>query len=171
MTLLCWAPAPSAQTAATTLRSPQAGTADTTGTTAGKEEDKQPEHPAQLQAGRVAFRRARNGRLWGINVSEGGLHLNPNARWLVFSHLRACRERGCGPVDPVDNDRVCGFAGADRGHGVLLHGQPGWVAALTPLSVGGMIVAASTTLLADSRVGERGGVLSWTLLVVALLTS
>ena len=32
---------------------------------------------------------------------------------------------------------------------VELHGQPGWVAALTPLSVDGMIVAASTTLLAD----------------------
>jgi hypothetical protein len=28
-----------------------------------------------------------------------------------------------------------------------LHGQPGWVAALTSLSVDGMIVAASTTLL------------------------
>src|SRR5215467_9658186 len=37
-----------------------------------------------------------------------------------------------------------------------LHGQPGWVAALTPLSVDGMIVAASTTLLADSRAGQRG---------------
>src|SRR5215475_10076098 len=36
---------------------------------------------------------------------------------------------------------------------VELHGQPGWVAALTPLSVDGMIVAASTTLLADSRAG------------------
>jgi len=34
---------------------------------------------------------------------------------------------------------------------VMRHGQPGWVAALTPLSVDGMIVAASTTLLADSR--------------------
>jgi hypothetical protein len=34
---------------------------------------------------------------------------------------------------------------------VELHGQPGWVAALTPLSVDGMIVAASTALLADSR--------------------
>lgn len=31
---------------------------------------------------------------------------------------------------------------------VELHGQPGWVAALAPLSVDGMIVAASTTLLA-----------------------
>jgi hypothetical protein len=40
---------------------------------------------------------------------------------------------------------------------VARHGQPGWVAALTPLSVDGMIVAASTTLLADSRAGERGG--------------
>ena len=47
---------------------------------------------------------------------------------------------------------------------VELHGQPGWVAALTPLSVGGMIVAASTTLLAESRSGSRGGVLPWVLL-------
>jgi Protein of unknown function (DUF2637) len=28
---------------------------------------------------------------------------------------------------------------------VAAHGQPGWVAVLTPLSVDGMIVAASTT--------------------------
>jgi Protein of unknown function (DUF2637) len=54
---------------------------------------------------------------------------------------------------------------------VELHGQPGWVAALTPFSVDGMIVAASTTLLADSRVGERGGVLPWALLVVASAAS
>jgi hypothetical protein len=39
------------------------------------------------------------------------------------------------------------------------------VATLTRLSVGGMIVVASTTLLADSRAGERGGVLSWSLLM------
>jgi hypothetical protein len=49
---------------------------------------------------------------------------------------------------------------------VELHGQPGWVAALTPLSVDGMIVAASTTLLAESRTGGRGGILPWALLVV-----
>ena len=36
------------------------------------------------------------------------------------------------------------------------HGQPGWVA-LMPLSVDGISVAASTTLLADSRRGCRGG--------------
>jgi len=54
---------------------------------------------------------------------------------------------------------------------VELHGQPGWVAALTPLSVDGMIVAASTTLLADSRAGERGGVLPWSLLAVGSVAS
>ena len=54
---------------------------------------------------------------------------------------------------------------------VELHGQPGWVAALTPLSVDGMIVAALTTLLADSRAGERGGVLPWALLVVGSAAS
>src|SRR3984957_2231749 len=47
---------------------------------------------------------------------------------------------------------------------VALHGQPGWVAALTPLSVDGMIVAASTTMLAESRSGSRGGFLPWALL-------
>src|ERR1022692_4349682 len=47
---------------------------------------------------------------------------------------------------------------------VEAHGQRGWVAALTPFSVDGMIVAASTTLLADSRSGERGGILPWALL-------
>jgi Protein of unknown function (DUF2637) len=54
---------------------------------------------------------------------------------------------------------------------VELHGQPGWVAALTPLSVDGMIVAASTTLLADSRTGQRGGALPWALLVVGSVAS
>lgn len=39
---------------------------------------------------------------------------------------------------------------------VARRGQPGWVAALTPLSVDGMIVAASTTLLADSRSAPSG---------------
>jgi Protein of unknown function (DUF2637) len=54
---------------------------------------------------------------------------------------------------------------------VAAHGQPGWVAALTPFSVDGMIVAASTTLLADSRSGGRGGVLPWGLLVVGSVAS
>jgi hypothetical protein len=54
---------------------------------------------------------------------------------------------------------------------VELHGQPGWVAALTPLSVDGMIVAASTTLLADSRSGGRGGFLPWALLAVGSVAS
>lgn len=54
---------------------------------------------------------------------------------------------------------------------VALHGQPGWVAALTPLSVDGMIVAASTTLLADSRSGRNGGALPWALLVAGSVAS
>jgi hypothetical protein len=47
----------------------------------------------------------------------------------------------------------------------------GWVAALTPLSVDGMIVAASTTLLAESRSGGRGGLLPWALLVAGSVAS
>jgi Protein of unknown function (DUF2637) len=54
---------------------------------------------------------------------------------------------------------------------VALHGQPGWVAALTPQSVDGMIVAASTTLLAESRAGRRGGALPWALLVAGSIMS
>ena len=54
---------------------------------------------------------------------------------------------------------------------VARHGQPGWVAALTPFSVDGMIVAALTTLLAESRSGRRGGVLSWALLVAGSIAS
>lgn len=54
---------------------------------------------------------------------------------------------------------------------VALHGQPGWVAALTPLSVDGMIVAASTTLLADSRSGGKGGALPWALLLAGSVAS
>lgn len=54
---------------------------------------------------------------------------------------------------------------------VALHGQPGWVSALTPLSVDGMIVAASTTLLADSRSGRKGGALPWALLIAGSVAS
>jgi len=54
---------------------------------------------------------------------------------------------------------------------VALRGQPGWVAALTPLSVDGMIMAVSTTLLADSRSGRQGGVLPWALLVAGSVAS
>jgi hypothetical protein len=54
---------------------------------------------------------------------------------------------------------------------VEVHGQPGWVAVLTPLSVDGMIVAASTTLLAESRSGNSGGVLPWALLAVGSVAS
>jgi uncharacterized protein DUF2637 len=39
---------------------------------------------------------------------------------------------------------------------VAQHGQPGWVAALTPLSVDGMIVAASTTFACGLAVWPQG---------------
>jgi len=54
---------------------------------------------------------------------------------------------------------------------VALHGQPGWVAVLTPLSVDGMIVAASTALPAESRAGRRGGTLPWALLAAGSIAS
>jgi Protein of unknown function (DUF2637) len=54
---------------------------------------------------------------------------------------------------------------------VALHGQPGWVASLTPLSADGMVVAASATLLAESRASRRGGALPWTLLVAGSVAS
>jgi Protein of unknown function (DUF2637) len=54
---------------------------------------------------------------------------------------------------------------------VELHGQPGWVAALTPMSVDGRIVAASTTLLAESRSGRHGGFLPWALLAARSVAS
>jgi hypothetical protein len=80
-------------------------------------------------------------------VSEGRIHPKTNAPCPVNSQLGAGHER------------------------VELHGQPGWFAALTPLSVDGMIVAASTTLLADSRSGGRGGILPWALLVAGSVAS
>jgi hypothetical protein len=48
----------------------------------------------------------------------------------------------------------------------LRHGEPEWRAALFPLSVDGMIVGASMTLLSDARHGRRGGVLPWALLII-----
>jgi hypothetical protein len=74
---------------------------------------------------------------------------------------------------------MCSNAGANRAtvsyfhmHTLVeLHGQPGWVATLTPFSVDGMIVAASTTLLADSRSAGRGGFLPWALLVIGSVAS
>jgi Protein of unknown function (DUF2637) len=51
------------------------------------------------------------------------------------------------------------------------HGESTLTAALIPLSVDGMIVASSMTLLADSRLGRAGGVLSWLLLAVGSAAS
>ena len=48
----------------------------------------------------------------------------------------------------------------------LRHGEPEWRAALFPLSVDGMIVGASMTLLSDARNGRKGGLLPWALLII-----
>lgn len=48
----------------------------------------------------------------------------------------------------------------------LRHGEPEWRASLFPLSVDGMIVASSMTLLSDARNGRKGGMLPWTLLII-----
>ncbi|MBB5494557.1 DUF2637 domain-containing protein [Nocardiopsis metallicus] len=53
----------------------------------------------------------------------------------------------------------------------LRHGEPEWRAALFPLSVDGMIVASSMTLLSDARNGRKGGVLPWTLLIIGSAAS
>ncbi|MGR6913148.1 DUF2637 domain-containing protein [[Actinomadura] parvosata] len=45
----------------------------------------------------------------------------------------------------------------------LRHGEDPWTAALAPLSVDGMIIASSMSILYASRHGRRGSVLAWTL--------
>lgn len=54
---------------------------------------------------------------------------------------------------------------------VSAYGEARWTAALLPISVDGMIVSSSMSLLADSRLGRRGGVLPWTLLVIGSAAS
>jgi hypothetical protein len=53
----------------------------------------------------------------------------------------------------------------------LAHGESAWTAALIPLSVDGMIIASSMTLLADSRAGGAGGGLPWALLATGSTAS
>lgn len=48
----------------------------------------------------------------------------------------------------------------------LRAGEEHFTAALIPLSVDGMIVASSMSLLVDSRSGRRGSLLPWTLLIL-----
>jgi hypothetical protein len=53
----------------------------------------------------------------------------------------------------------------------LHHGEGRVASALIPLSVDGMIVAASMSLLLDSRLGRRGGLLPWVLLIIGAMAS
>ncbi|MFG1708799.1 DUF2637 domain-containing protein [Nonomuraea sp. M3C6] len=53
----------------------------------------------------------------------------------------------------------------------IRHGEDPWAAALVPLSVDGMIIASSMSILYASRHGRRGSPLAWTLLIVGSLAS
>jgi hypothetical protein len=53
----------------------------------------------------------------------------------------------------------------------LRHGEARWSATLIPLSVDGMVVAASMSVLLTSKTGRRGEWLPWTLLIVGSLAS
>lgn len=53
----------------------------------------------------------------------------------------------------------------------LTHGEDGLTAAVLPLSVDGLIVAASMSLLVDSRAGRRPGAFPWFLLLLGSAAS
>jgi hypothetical protein len=53
----------------------------------------------------------------------------------------------------------------------LRHGEDHLAAVLIPLAVDGAIVVASMSILLANRYGSRGGVLAWTMLMVASLAS
>jgi hypothetical protein len=53
----------------------------------------------------------------------------------------------------------------------LRHGEARWSATFIPLSVDGMVVAASMSVLLASKTGRRGEWLPWTLLIVGSLAS
>jgi hypothetical protein len=54
---------------------------------------------------------------------------------------------------------------------VRRYGETSWTAALLPVSVDGMIVASSMSLLLDSRHGRRSGLLPWALLIIGSAAS
>ncbi|MFC4914082.1 DUF2637 domain-containing protein [Actinomadura gamaensis] len=56
-------------------------------------------------------------------------------------------------------------------HLAQAHGESRWTAALIPLSVDGMIVASSMSVLSANRSGRREGRLAWTLLIIGTLAS
>ena len=54
---------------------------------------------------------------------------------------------------------------------VRRYGETSWTSTLLPVSVDGMIADSSMTLLADSRNGQRSGLLPWSLLVIGSAAS
>ena len=104
---------------------------------------------------------------------ERSNQLPTSQRCLRTSRLAASGERRDRSLDQADNHLNAGASGPDSGHGVLLAyasaGGASWSAGLgggsdATLSGTALRVAASTTLLADSRSGCRGSPLSWLLL-------
>jgi hypothetical protein len=75
-----------------------------------------------------------------------------------------------GERDTAGRDRGCHLVPA-HAFFALRHGETSWTASMIPLSVDGMIVASSMSLLLDSGSGRRGGALPWCLLVVGSLAS
>jgi hypothetical protein len=66
---------------------------------------------------------------------------------------------------------VAAIASYSHMHQLARHAGEGWRAVLLPLSVDGMLVAASLVLLVRRRAGQPGGVLPWFALVLGLAAS
>lgn len=85
---------------------------------------------------------------WATPVPAGvrlGLRMEIETRGLLRAAWIRRTTIGCAGMPPL----IAGTVSYMHMHPLVsLRGQPGWAAALTPLSVDGMIVAASTTLLA-----------------------
>src|SRR5690349_16580809 len=54
---------------------------------------------------------------------------------------------------------------------VRRYAETSWTAVLLPISVDGMIVTSSMSLLMESRVRRRSGLLPWTLLIIGSAAS
>jgi hypothetical protein len=103
--------------------------------------------------------------LMGNYCVREGMHPKTNACSQVSSQLGTGHDTGGGSVDPVADDGVRGTAGADRRDDFLVpHVPAGRVprsarvcCGARTVSLDRMIVAASTTLMADSRARSGRG--------------
>ncbi len=117
-------------------------------------------------------------RWWTVTVVAEALPTRPQPAGVASSRPSAGLERGDRWIRWTTTASVVLLAGIAavvsyrHMHTLALaHGESSWPATLLPLSVDGMVVASSMTLLADSRVGRSGGLLPWALLAVASAAS